>query len=227
MKISYKRFILGTALFICLCVGLPLYFCGCDSTLQKSCSRYWIHETVVYDYKITQHTCQTCLAYATSCSSINGRLMCTTYCTAYSYYTCYNSYALEHLTTSISNTQCIMLSIENSTDRNGTLQHAKSEYPINSHHFRYIDKLTDDCSTSSKVRTLAIVGFVFLCLAMIVVISWSIMEIIMYVSGGHNNHRVHKVLSVATEPTEHESAPPPANNVDASCTIPTTVTTII
>lgn len=163
----------GISAFICLCVGLPTYLCGCDPVIDPYCYRYNTATAYPIAHYITSHTCSNCVLRTQTCNDVCSRSyrgtedepritchqVCTLICTVYNYYPCYDSYVI--LTYSNNNT-CILQVTNDDISSQDAYDNSVSLYPNNIEVTIYLDD--DTCYSQSQVRDLAIVGLVFLCL---------------------------------------------------------------
>lgn len=152
-------------LFVCIIIGLPCYFTGCEDTIQPNCSRYWIKTTYVASYGARTHRCKRCIHSTRTCkTNSNGKQHCEEKCDTYYYY---DGYDIEYYDHNNKQYACNFYAGRNLLTRDVAIQSAKSEYPIGTNYDRYINKMTKECYTATGIVALAITGFIFLFLASI------------------------------------------------------------
>lgn len=178
--------VLLTCSIVFFIIALPTFLCGCDKNIQPNCIKYWVRDVTFISYTVDHRTCSDCVIYTQSCYNVCSRSLdseqitnqynatverksschqsCSTVCSAYRYYDCYDSYAVATFELHGSNQTCSLTVDSGNTDRQNALADAQSAYPIGSSSIMYIDKVSETCFTEGRVRQLAVVGLVFFCL---------------------------------------------------------------
>uniref|UniRef100_A0A6C0AE30 Uncharacterized protein n=1 Tax=viral metagenome TaxID=1070528 RepID=A0A6C0AE30_9ZZZZ len=150
---------------ICIIIGLPTYFTGCEKTIQPNCSLYWIKTTKVESYGVDTNQCKRCIHSKTTCTTDkDGKEHCETKCDIYQYYNCYDSYDIESYDDKYT---CKFYASYNNLDYNTALNNAINNFPLGHHYDRYVNKQTRTCYNANNIIALAITGFTFLLLAAI------------------------------------------------------------
>jgi hypothetical protein len=172
--------IIYIALFcIFIIIGIPTYLCGCDSMIQPNCIKYDIVNATVIGYDIITKNC----SYCKQCTSyINNTSLCINNTCIYKYYDCYTSYTLfEYNLNNINHTCSIVIDINN-FNYNNSYNDAINKYINGTTYNLYVDKVSNNCLIGNDIKTLAIVGFIFLILSGIVLSIILIIIIKIYVN---------------------------------------------
>lgn len=189
---------LFVCMMICLIIGLPTYFTGCEKTIQPTCSNYWIKTTTVKSHGAKAHSCTRCIHSSKTCTTnSNGDKHCTTKCDVYEYYQCYDGYDIESYQKGNKNYTCKFTASRNDRSYDTAISNAQNEYPLGNHYDRYVNKQTDVCYTSSTIVGLAITGFTFLLLSAILLLAMIIIAIMSYIE----NNGIPSIPSIPSLPS--------------------------
>lgn len=167
-------------------IALPTFLCGCDKNIQPNCIKYWVRDVTFTNYTVDHRTCSDCIVHTQSCRNVCSRSIdseqitsqhnltierksschqsCSTICSVYRYYDCYDSYAVATFELHGNNQTCSLTVDSGNTDRQNALADAQTKYPFGSSSAMFIDKVSETCFTEGRVRQLAVVGLVFFCL---------------------------------------------------------------
>src|SRR3990167_2326215 len=145
----------GISLFICLMIGLPCYFKGCESTIQPNCVSYNTNQVTFVSSTITQDLC----------CSYRKKGICVIY------YTCYNGYVTgTYYNGGGDNRTCVMDVGSSYSNYEDALKQV-SNFRLNTTESTLVDKVDGKCVLDSIARNLAIAGFTFLIMAGLVIIA--------------------------------------------------------
>lgn len=161
-------------------VGYIFYGFGCDSNLHPDCSRYYIKNTQVIKIDVDSHSCSRCIHTETRCTKNDhtGHEECSSTCTMYQSYSCYDSYALESFTLDGQQSlACKSYATYNSEDYYTAMKSAQSMYPLYSTQKRYVDKVSLSCSSGTTVMIYAYAGAICFLLAAVILVLYVVFEI--------------------------------------------------